>query len=226
MLHSSSPVFEHLWEELLENLETIAEKIRTNFEAKNKVRDEALRLSRELIRHCANAIRAIHRAEFENATGLLATAKALASEMVDGVTDYADLYYAGYTQDALKELAEANITYALITDRPLPDPDELGVEYAAYLNGLGEAAGELRRHVLDLIRHGELERGEEILSMMDDIYGVLVTIDFPNAITGGLRRTTDMVRGVLERTRGDLTMSLRQEKLQQALRDFEERVNG
>jgi len=210
----------------LENLETIAEKIRTNFEAKNKVRDETLRLSRELIRHCANAIRATHRGEFEIVTGLLATAKALASEMVNGVADYADLYHAGYTQDALKEFAEASITYALITNRPLPDPDELGVEYAAYLNGLGEAAGELRRHVLDLIRHGELERGEKILSMMDDIYGVLVTIDFPNAITGGLRRTTDMVRGVLERTRGDLTMSLRQEKLQQALRNFEERVNG
>lgn len=210
----------------MENLETIAEKIRTNFEAKNKVRDETLRLSRELIRHCANAIRATHRGEFENATGLLATAKALASEIVDGVADYADLYHAGYTQDALKEFAEASITYALITDRSLPDPDELGVEYAAYLNGLGEAAGELRRHVLDLIRHGELERGEEILSMMDDIYGVLVTMDFPNAVTGGLRRTTDMVRGVLERTRGDLTMSLRQEKLQQALRDFEGKVNG
>jgi translin len=210
----------------LENLETIVEKIRTNFEAKTGVRDETLRLSRGLIRHCANAIRATHRGEFENATGLLATAKALASEMVGGVADYADLYHAGYTQDALKEFAEASITYALITDRPLPDPDELGVEYAAYLNGLGEAAGELRRHVLDLIRHGELERGEEILSIMDDIYGVLVTIDFPNAITGGLRRTTDMVRGVLERTRGDLTMSLRQEKLQQALRDFEEKVNG
>jgi len=210
----------------LENLETIAEKIHTNFEAKSKVRDETLRLSRELIRHCANSIRATHRGEFENAAGLLAAAKARASEMVNGVADYADLYHAGYTQDALKEFAEASITYAVITDRPLPDPDELGVEYAAYLNGLGEAAGELRRHVLDLIRHGELERGEEILSMMDDIYGVLVTIDFPNAITGGLRRTTDMVRGVLERTREDLTMSLRQEKLQQALRDFEEKVNG
>ena len=210
----------------MENLENITEKIRTNFEAKTTVRDQTLRLSRELIRHCANAIRATHRGEFENATELLATAKALASEMVDGVDGNADLYHAGYTQDALKEFAEANITYALVTDRPLPDPDELGVEYAAYLNGLGEAAGELRRHVLDLIRHGELERGEAILSMMDDIYGVLVTIDFPNAVTGGLRRTTDMVRGVLERTRGDLTMSLRQEKLQQALRDFEKKVNG
>lgn len=210
----------------MKNLETIAEKIRADFEAKNKVRDETLRLSRELIRRCANAIRATHRGEFENAVELLATAQALTSEMADGVANYPDLYHTGYTQDALKEFAEANITYALITDRPLPDPDELGVEYAAYLNGLGEAAGELRRHVLDLIRHGELERGEEILSMMDDIYGVLVTIDFPNAVTGGLRRTTDMVRGVLERTRGDLTMSLRQERLQQALRDFEEKVNG
>jgi len=142
------------------------------------------------------------------------------------VADYADLYYAGYTQDALKEFAEANITYALITDRPLPDPDELGVEYAAYLNGLGETTGELRRHVLDLIRHGELERGEEILALMDDIYGVLITIDLPEAVTGCLRHTTDMVRGVLERTRGDLTLSLQQEKLQQALRDFEKRVNS
>ena len=210
----------------MENLETIAEKIHTNFEAKNKVRDETLQLSRELIRRCANAIRATHRGEFENAAGLLATAQTLVSEMVEGVANYPDLYHAGYTQDALKELAEASITYALITDRPLPDPDELCVEYAAYLNGLGEAAGELRRHVLDLIRHGKLERGEETLTMMDDIYGVLVTIDFPNAVTGGLRRTTDMVRGVLERTRGDLTMSLRQEKLQQALRDFEKKVNG
>jgi translin len=210
----------------LQNLETIAEKIRVNFEAKTTVRDQTLRLSRELIRHCANAIRATHRGEFEKATELLTTAKALASEMVDGVASNADLYHAGYTQDALKEFAEANITYALITNRPLPDPDELGVEYAAYLNGLGEAAGELRRHVLDLIRHGELERGEAILSMMDDIYSILVTIDFPDAVTGGLRRTTDMVRGVLERTQGDLTVSLRQEKLQQALRDFEKKVNG
>ncbi len=208
------------------NLETIAGKICADFEAKNKVRDETLQLSRELIRHCARAIRATHRGEFEQATELLATAKTLASTMVERVADYADLYYAGYTQDALKEFAEASITYALITDHPLPGPDELGVEYAAYLNGLGETTGELRRHVLDLIRRGELERGEEILSMMDDIYGVLITIDLPEAVTGGLRHTTDMVRGVLERTRGDLTLSLQQEKLQRALREFEERVSG
>ncbi len=210
----------------MENLEVIAERIREALEAKNAARDEALRRSRELIRRCANTIRATHRAEFEEASQLLATAHRAASELVECVADYPDLYYAGYTQDALKELAEASITYALITDEPLPDPDDLSVEYAAYLNGLGEAVGEMRRHVLDIIRRGQIERAEEILVAMDDIYAVLVTIDFPDAITRRLRRTTDMVRAVLERTRGDLTMAMRQDKLQEALRAFEERVNA
>ena len=210
----------------MEKLDAITEKIRRNFEAKNAARDDALRRSRELIRYCANSIRATHRAEFEKASQLLATAHQAASELVECVADYPDLYYAGYTQDALKELAEASITYALITDGPLPDPDDLSIEYAAYLNGLGEAVGELRRHVLDIIRRGQIERGEVILSAMDDIYAVLVTMDFPDALTRRLRRTTDMVRGVLERTRGDLTMAMRQDKLGEALRAFEERVNA
>lgn len=210
----------------MEKLDTIAERIRQDFEARNAARDEALRRSRELIRYCTNAIRATHRAQFEEASQLLTTAHQAASELVECVADYPDLYYAGYTQDALKELAEASITYALITDGPLPDPDDLGIEYAAYLNGLGEAVGELRRHVLDIIRRGQIQRGEEILSAMDDIYAVLVTMDFPDAITGGLRRTTDVVRGVLERTRGDLTMAIRQDRLQEALRAFEERINA
>ena len=209
----------------MEKLDAITERIRQNFEAKNAARDEALRRSRELIRYCANSIRATHRADFEKASQLLATAHQAASELVKCVADYPDLYYAGYTQDALKELAEASITYALITDEPLPDPDDLSVEYAAYLNGLGEAVGEMRRHVLDIIRRGQIQRAEEILVAMDDIYAVLVTIDFPDAITRRLRRTTDMVRAVLERTRGDLTMAMRQDKLQEALRAFEERVN-
>lgn len=208
----------------MHDLESIVETIRVNFEAKNVARDETLQRSRALIRYCANAIRATHRAEYDEAVRLLATAKEAADEMVAGIADYPDLYHTGYTRDALKELAEASITFALITDRPLPHPDDLGVEYAAYLNGLGEAAGELRRHSLDLIRRGDTDRAEHILSLMDDIYGLLVTIDFPDAITGGLRRTTDMVRGVLERTRGDLTTTLRQEMLQEALQALEERV--
>ncbi len=212
-------------EKLLENLEIIADKIRSQLEAKNETREKALARSRELIRYCALSIRAVHRGEFEAAAELLTAAEVAAKQMVEDVATYPDLYHAGYIQDALKEYTEANVTYALITDRPLADPDDLGVEYAAYLNGLGEAAGELRRHVLDLIRHGRVEQGERILQVMEEIFSVLITIDFPDAITGKLRRTTDMVRGVLERTRGDLTTAMRQEKLLETLEAFEETIS-
>ena len=210
---------------MLDNLNDISDKIRADFEAKNAVRDTALVRSRELIRFCANSIRAIHRHEFDEALALLNQAKQSAQIMVSGLTGHEDLYQAGYSQDALKELAEAHITYALVRGLPLPDPDELGVGYAAYLNGLGEAVGELRRYALDLVRRDEVQKSEQILQTMDDIYSVLVTVDFPDAITRGLRRTTDVTRSILEKTRGDLTMTLRQERLQKALRDFEARVS-
>lgn len=210
----------------MKNLEAIADRIMAALEEKNLVRDQALSQSRTLIRCCANAIRAVHRAEFDEAARLLEEARARAEEMTGQAREHPDVYFAGYVQDALKEYVEATAVYALIRDAAFPDPDELGVEYAAYLNGLGEAAGELRRHVLDIIRHGQVERGERILQAMEDIYGVLVTVDYPDAITGGLRRTTDMVRGVLERTRGDLTMATRQEELTRKMQRLEERVEG
>ncbi len=210
----------------MQELTRIDDKVRRNFEAKNAARDAALAVSRELIRHCALSIRATHRAEFADAAQLMEKARALAAQMKQSVAAYPDLYFTGYVQDALKELAEAHLVHAIITDAAIPDPDALGVEYAAYLNGLGEAAGELRRYALDIIRHGKSERGEKILNVMQDIYSLLVTVDFPDAITGGLRRTTDMVRGVLERTRGDLTVAARQEKLEETLREFEGRIKG
>jgi len=210
----------------MEQLDPIGEKIRKNFEAKNAARDAALGTSRELIRHCSLSIRATHRAEYAEALQLLARAREIASQMKSSVADYPDLYFTGYVQDALKELAEAHIVHALITNAPLPDPDELGVDYAAYLNGLGEAAGELRRYALDIMRHEESAKVERVLEAMDDIYSLLVTVDFPDAITGGLRRTTDMVRGVLERTRGDLTVAARQEKLEKTLHEFEEKFKN
>jgi translin len=206
---------------MMQELDLIGEKIRKNFVAKNAARDSALGASRELIRHCSLSIRATHRAEYADAAQLLTRTREIAAQMKATVAAYPDLYFTGYVQDALKELAEAHITYAIVTDAPLPDPDTLGVDYAAYLNGLGEAGGELRRYTLDIIRHGNSERCEKMLSAMEDIYSLLVTMDFPDALTGGLRRTTDMVRGVLERTRGDLTVAVRQEKLEQTLREFE-----
>ncbi len=208
----------------MERLESIIERIRADLEAKNAAREQALARSRELIRHCANAIRAVHRAEYDEAAQLLSAARDAARVMASDLASHPSLYYTGYTQDALKEFAEASITYALITDRPLPSPQELEVPAAAYLNGLGEAIGELRRYVLDIMRHGTVERCERMLQAMEDVYSSLVTVDYPDSLTGGLRRTTDMVRGVLERTRGDLTVAARQDALQQALHDFEDRI--
>jgi len=203
---------------------TIVERARTELTAKNEVRDATLQRSRELIRYCAHSIRATHREEYDKASELLATARAVAAEMTADLEAHPDLYYTGYTLDALKELAEAHVTFAWITGRPLPEPEELGVPYAAYLKGMGEAVAELRRHVLDLIRQGKAAQAEPFLQLMDEAYILLMTVDFPDAITGGLRRTSDMVRGVVERTRGDLTMAMRQERLWQALRAFEERM--
>lgn len=210
----------------MKELDQIGEKIRRNLEQKTTARDAALAASRELIRHCALSIRATHRAEYDEAAVLLARTREIAAQMKAHVAAYPDLYFTGYVQDALKEMAEAHTVYALVKGNTLPDPDTLGIDYAAYLNGLGEAAGELRRHALDIIRHDNSERVERVLDAMEDIYALLVTMDFPDALTGGLRRTTDMVRGVLERTRGDLTVAARQEKLERTLREFEERIKG
>lgn len=211
---------------MVDALEEIVNRITDDLTRRNQIRDITLQRSRELIRFCANSIRATHRHEYDEAEQMLEEARQAAATMVADARAYADIYYAGYLQDALKELAEAGITLAVVTDRPLPDPDDWKIEYPAYLNGLGEAMGELRRFALDSMRRGDIAESERMLNVMDDVYSYLVTIDFPDALTGGLRRTTDMVRGVVERTRGDLTTAVRQEKLQEALQAFEDRLTA
>lgn len=206
---------------MMDHLQSIGEKALAHLEEKNAARDEALQLSRSLIRHCAHSIRAVHRGERGSARDEMEAARLLVERLKSGLKPYPDLYYAGYTQDALKEFSEAHIVYALVGGEALPDPEGLGVEPAAYLGGLGEAAGELRRRTLDVLRHDGIDEAERLLAAMDDIYDLLVTVDYPDAITGGLRRITDMVRGVVERTRGDLTTTHQQLALKTALRDVE-----
>ena len=205
---------------LTDNLEPIADQIRLSFSAKDAAREKVLPLCREVIRHCSNAIRSVHRQEFDQAAELLQSARNLLNEVEQTVTAYSELRNTGFIRDAQKEFAEGSITLALVTGKQLPEPSKLGIDSAAYLNGLGEAVGELRRYLLDSMRRGDLSRCEELLSAMDDIYSTLVTMDFPDAITGGLRRTTDMVRGVLERTRSDLTLVIRQKELENKLGKF------
>jgi translin len=206
----------------MEQLEDTAAEIRSDFAAQNEVRDNALRTSRELIRLCATAIRASHRNDWDDAQKLLKQADRLASDIAKELKPHPQLYFAGYTQDALKELVEAHATIAMAKGAPLPGPDALNVSGSTYLNGICEAASEMRRRCLDEMRRGSVEEAQRLLEAMDAVYDVLVTFDFPDAITGGLRRRVDQLRGVLERTRGDLTNSLRQERLVSTLKEFEE----
>ena len=205
-------------------IETAAAEAIASIEATHAARETALSTSRALTRQCANTIRAVHRAEFSQAEALLHEAGRIAAELRAHLVNHPDLLFAGYTQDALKEYAEAALVYAFLRQEPPPTPAELNVEAAAYLNGMAEAASELRRAILDGLRHGQVERGEQLLLLMDDVYSMLVTVDFPDAVTGGLRRSTDALRAVLERTRGDMTAAIRQEQLTRALAEFERTV--
>ena len=198
-------------------LDRVIPRIIENFAAKNAAREQGLSASRSVIRLSANAIRAVHRGEFDRAKELLDEARAIRDAAVEALKDHADIYHAGFLHDAQKEYAEARTTLALLSGQPLPEPEDLGVEYPAYLNGIAEAVGEMRRMLLDRLRRGEYDGCEEILEAMDDIYSVLVTIDFPDAMTGGLRRTTDATRGILEKTRGDLTMAMLQRQVIDAM---------
>jgi translin len=187
------------------------------FRAKHETRERAIQLSREVIRTSANAIRAIHRNELEKALGQVDQAGALVAETRQLLDGHPDLYFTGYTQDAQKEYAEARCVYAFIAGTDVPSPTDVGVETPSYLNGLAEAASELRRYILDSLRRDDDSRSEELMQTMDDVYNVMVVMDFPDALTGSLRRTTDQLRAVLERTRGDLTMTTRQRRLERLL---------
>jgi translin len=209
-----------MMEKATANLEAIAQRIRADFIAKDAAREKALRLCRETIRYSANAIRAVHRSEFDITHSSLDTAYHLLQEAGEALSQHTALLHSGFVHDAQKEYAEGCITLALTLGETLPDPESLGIGYAAYLHGMGEAVGEMRRHLLDTIRRGDISRCEEILSDMDDIYSILVTMDFPDALTYGLRRATDIVRGILEKTRGDLTLAIRQRDLEQKLERF------
>ncbi len=199
------------------DLDELSRELRGRLDEKHAARERALAASRRAVRSSANAIRAIHRGELDRAHDLMAEARAAIEEAAAAVRDHPDVAYAGHLQDAQKEYAEARIAEALVTGAPVPAPVELGVDDAPYLNGMAEAIGEGRRHILDLLRHGQVERGEAVLQAMDDLYYLLVSMDYPDAITMNLRRSTDVARTLIERTRGDLSVAIVQRDLREAL---------
>lgn len=207
-------------------LEEVNNRVRQYFTEKDMAREKALRACREAIRHSANSIRAVHRREYDASRELLKVNRAVLEDADKLLAGYGDLRHSGFVHDSQKEFAEANVTLALITGAALPSPEDLGVSYAAYLNGMGEAVGELRRFLLDLMRAGDLSICEKLLANMDDIYQVLITMDYPDAITYGLRRTTDVTRGILEKTRGDLTLAMREKQIAESLSKLSEGMKG
>ena len=209
-----------------ERLEAIGERARFFFSAKDQARERALELCREVTRLSTNAIRAVHRQEYAEARKSLSRAGALLKELSQTLAEHPDLFYSGYVHDATKEFVEGCVTLAVVQGKELPSPEDLEVSQASYLNGMGEAVGELRRYLLDTIRRGDLSRCEEVMATMDDVYGILVTMDFPEALTLGLRRTTDAVRGILEKTRGDLTVAFEQLGLRKQLEALEEKLRA
>ena len=202
--------------------------IRENFEAKDSVREDGLKISREVVRECRTATFALHAQDFEKANySIIAAEKAL--ERLEIIfKEHADIYYAGYVEHAQQEYSEVSILRSLMKEegepRSIPSPDELRVEYAAYLNGLGDVVGELRRHILDLIRRDSFEKAEVFLGIMEDIHATLMDFDYPDAITKGLRRKTDVSRGLIEKTRGDVVNAIRQKKLETAMLNLESRL--
>tara|TARA_Y100001936_G_scaffold251429_1_gene307396 strand:- start:19256 stop:19882 length:627 start_codon:yes stop_codon:yes gene_type:complete len=202
---------------LVKKLELIGSNSILEFSQKHELREQVIKASREVIRNSANSIRAVHRNELSKSESLIKLAREQVIQTKVILKNYPELYFTGYTLDAQKEYAEACFVYAVIANQELPLPEYLQIETASYLNGLAEGASELRRYILDSLRKEEVSRTEELMECMDEVYNVLVSIDFPDALTSGLRRTTDQLRGVLERTRGDLTMTLRQRRLEKLL---------
>jgi translin len=207
-------------------LSALSEVIRGELDARTAARERGLAASRSAIRSCGNAIRALHRYETDAASALLEEAQSHVDEARAALADYGDLLHAGFVHDAEKELAEARITFALVTRQEVPGPEDLAIPSTAYLKGMAESIGELRRHILDLMRHGQLDRCEELLAAMDDMYYVLVSMDYPDGITFGLRRLTDVARSIIERTRGDFTTSVVQSSLRTALEQHTAHLDG
>jgi len=209
-----------------DELAEISEQAVQRLGLRNQAREQALPASREVIRFSANAIRAVHRGEFDEASKLLERAAQRLKDTEPIRQEAPEIYFAGFMTDARKEFTEAHVTLAVLSGQSLPKPQDLGVEPSTYLNGMAEVIGEVRRYILDSLRRDSFEGCQEFMDLMDEIYSILVTVDFPEAVTGGLRHSTDQMRGVLERTRGDLTMALRQHKLEAQLAQWERRQSG
>jgi translin len=208
----------------MRGMKEICDHIRVRFDEMDRAREHSLGISRRIIRNSGDAIKAIHRGEWDRADELVRETGDLVKQVNDLLSDKPDIYYSGYVGNAQTEYAEVSVLIAVLRDTTIPTPHELGIDDAAYLNGIGDVVGELRRHILDLIRKGRPAEGEKYLDIMDEFYTEMMSIDYPDAITHGLRKKTDVARSLIERTRGDLTNALQVKDLKNAMETFEKKI--
>jgi len=207
-------------------LSEILEEIRERLDAKETLREEVLPIARQLIRESAALIKNAHRGEWDEAVSRRNSLLNAVRNLKEKLSNSPDLWFAGFVQDALKEVAEACLVYSLLRNEPVPTPEDLGIDDAPYLNGLLEAMGELRRAVLDAIRRDDLATAERFLAIMDEVYFAAMSFDQADAVTQGARRRTDALRAILERTRSDITLAAQYRKLAKLLPAISEIPEG
>src|SRR5271157_530310 len=205
----------------MESMKDICDDIRSRFDKMDNARESALAASRKITRNSGDSIKAIHREEWEQAESLMKETREIVIFLHDSLAEFPSIYYSGYVEDSQAEFAEVSILYSVLRGLALPTPQGLAIENTAYLKGVGDATGELRRHILDLIRKGRPEEGEKYLDIMDEYYTEMMSFDYPDAIMHGLRKKTDVARSLIERTRGDLTNALEIKGLHESMERFE-----
>ncbi|WP_457619607.1 hypothetical protein [Methanopyrus sp.] len=199
------------------NLRETIEDIRGELDALDEARDEAQVVLRDLHKLSSEAVYEVHRGNLEEARRRLDEAAELVSKLHDLLGDFPELLRTGFAENHLQEYAEAEILYSIVKDLRAPSPEEINVSPRAYLLGLLDAVGELRRIVVDALREGDLDRAEEFLGIMEEIYSLTMTFDYPRSVVPNLKRKQDVARSLLEKTRSEVTIAGKTEELKRAL---------
>jgi translin len=212
----------------MKNLDKIVNKIEKSIDGKDKIREQALRSSREIIIGCRKAIQCIHQDLMRDAMSNINMASVKLQELYNLTGDHPELYHAGFVENAAQELVEAYCLYNVMKGKDLPDPDEIQTTYSSYLLGLCDLVGELRRTALDSIREGETKEADDYLNMMEEIYDVIIRFDYPSGLIP-IKKKQDMVRNLIERTRGELAVASCERRIEYRTDEFRgmlDKING
>ena len=212
----------------MKNLDKIVDKIEKSIDDKDKIREQALRTSREIIIGCRKAIQCIHQNLMKDAKNNIRKSSTKLQKLYELTANHPELYHAGFVENAAQELVEANCLYSVMRGKDLPDPDELQTTYSSYLLGLCDLVGELRRTALDSIRTGKAKKADNYLSMMEEIYDVIIRFDYPSGLIP-IKKKQDMVRNLIERTRGELAVASCERRIEYRTDEFRgmlDKING